>query len=135
MLKNLFYIKLNSQSKKEIRSSFYYCLKFNFVILLLGIILTCCIDKSSNPDWLVTVKNQGISYFFPSLLLPSKLLVITLSLLPLIIFFLAVLYLTIALYCNSRQLNIIKLLYLRYSLSFSLLYFSRKIMLLFIGFS
>ena len=103
VLRSLVYIKFNSQVKKEIRNSFYYCLKFNSVILLLGIILIGWIDKSSNPNWLFILKNQGISYFYPSLLLPSQLILLFLGMLPLIILLVASLYFCLALvYCNSQ---------------------------------
>lgn len=135
VLRSLFYIKFDSQVKKEIRNSFYYCLKFNSIILLLGIFLIGIIDKSSNPNWLFILKNQGISYFYPSLLLPSQLIFITLGMLPLIILSLTLLYFCLALvYCNSQYLNVIKCFCLRYSLTYSLLYLCRKTLLLFIGF-
>ena len=135
VLKNLFFIEFDSQVKKEIRSSFYYCLKFNSMILLLGIILICGIDKSSNPNWLFILKNQGISHFFPSLLLPSQLMFVSLSALPLIIWLLALLYFYVALFDKAKNANVIKWVCLRYSLTYVLLYLSRKTMLLFIGFS
>lgn len=92
ILKKLFFFEFFHAIKTEIINSGFYCFKFNFIILSIAVLLIFFIDKSSSPNWLFILKEQGLIHFYPILFLPSQIIYTTLTLMPVVILFVIFIY-------------------------------------------
>lgn len=134
ILRKLFFFEFSHAIKTEIINSVFYCFKFNLIILSIAVFLVFFIDKNSSPNWLFILKEQGLVYFFPGLFLPSQIIYTTLTLMPVVILFVIFIYFwLVSIFYSEKKIDLIKYTCFRYILTFMLLFYSRKIMLLFIG--
>ena len=134
ILKDIFYFEYSYQIKQEIKQSILYFFKYNSLIIFLAVILIALIDKNSYPDWIYIIQKSGLVYFYPQLLFPAKLIFITLNMIPLLIFFVTIIYIILILeYYNTKYFLVIKHTYLRYCLSWTLLFLFKNSALLFVN--